>query len=164
MTEQTTPVRDRPRFLVCEDGSEYTERFERFLGAEFQFQKSEDAGSLLSQLQTLRPVAAILLDLDFRRTDGSRLVDGEGRGISAVSREEHVRLVANQGIAILSTLRKRGWQTTVLLFADLEEPRQREYLERTFAPLQLIESHMGLHDLKKRFEQLGKLAEERDGR
>ncbi len=145
---------DKPRLLMCEDGNEYLERFERFLGAQFEFIQSRDFGMLLAQLERCQPVAGILLDLDFRRAEESRLVDDEGQPISRLSKEERTRLVGNQGIAILASLRQKGWRTTVLLFADIEEPRQREYLTTKFAPLELIASHVGLSELQRRFEAL----------
>jgi hypothetical protein len=145
---------NKPRLLLCEDGTEYLERFERFLGAHFEFIQSQDCGTLLSQLERYQPIAGILLDLDFRRVDESCLVDDEGQPISRLGKEERARLIGNQGIAILASLRKQGWRTTVLLFADIEEPRQRDYLMGKFAPLELIASHVGLSELQRRFEDL----------
>jgi hypothetical protein len=151
---------DKPRFLLCEDGSEYLERFERFLSARFEFVQSRDAAALFLELEgatgdRARPFAGILLDLDFRRTDPARLITEQGLPIAQTSKEERARLVGNQGIAILSALRKKGWRIPVLLFADLEDPRQREYLESRFAPLEIIASHVGLDELQRRFEALG---------
>jgi hypothetical protein len=146
----------RPRFLLCEDGSEYLERFERFLGARFEFVQSRSFSALISQLERHQPIAGILLDLDFRRTDASRLVDSEGQPISHSSEQERARLVSNQGIAILASLRRVGCCIPVLLFADIEDQRQREYLEAKFAPLELIASHVGLNELHRRLEELAR--------
>ena len=64
------------KILVCEDGSEYTERFRRFLGGEFEFVRAAHFHEALSLLSGAR---ALLLDLDFSRTDPARLVDESGR-------------------------------------------------------------------------------------
>jgi hypothetical protein len=64
-----------PRFVVCEDGREYLDRFTRFLGDEFVFVPALDFAAA-------RAAAAgadgVLLDLDFRRTPPDRLVDEHG--------------------------------------------------------------------------------------
>src|SRR5204862_8249225 len=62
-------------FLVCEDGSEYTDRFTRFLGAHFQFAR---AGHFAEALALAPSAQALLLDLDFRRTQRALLVDERG--------------------------------------------------------------------------------------
>ncbi|HMA91734.1 MAG TPA: hypothetical protein VKP30_03565 [Polyangiaceae bacterium] len=154
MTVRSDPRADTPRFLLCEDGDEYRERFERFLGARFRFIQSKHGAELLSHLQDYQPIAGVLLDLDFRRTDDSLLVGGDGRPFSGTSREERARIVANQGIAILASIREKHWQTPVLLFADIHDTRQRTYLERAFAPVELIPSHVGLNELQRRLDDL----------
>ena len=65
----TSPADARLRFVVCEDGAEYLERFRRFLGESFDFLPAHD-------FDEARAAAAdadgILLDLDFRRTPAER--------------------------------------------------------------------------------------------
>jgi hypothetical protein len=155
MTREQLMREDVPRFLVCEDGDEYLERFNRFLGQEFRFIQSRDFETLNNHLELYQPIAAILLDLDFRRTNLRQLVDESGEKVANVTREQLARFVSHQGVAILAAIRKRGIQTRVLLFADVDDPKQREYLERTFAPLELISSHVGLRELECRLAQLG---------
>jgi len=145
----------RLRFLLCEDGREYLERFERFLGERFDFIQSRDYATLLTHLEQYQPIAGVLLDLDFRRTETSRLVDVGGRPVSHLGREDLSRLVANQGIAILANLRREGWRTAVFLFADIADLQQREYLVERYPPVELIDSHVGLNELQLRFEALG---------
>ena len=67
-----------PCFVVCEDGQEYTDRFTRMLGGSFRFVR---AGCFAEAKTALAagPVAALLLDLDFRRTPPDQLVDEAGR-------------------------------------------------------------------------------------
>jgi hypothetical protein len=65
----------RPRFVVCEDGGEYLDRFRRFLGESFDLVPAHDC----SEASTALPGAdGLLLDLDFRRTPPARLVDERG--------------------------------------------------------------------------------------
>jgi hypothetical protein len=40
----------RPRFVVCEDGAEYIERFRRFLGDDFAFVRANDLDAVLTAL------------------------------------------------------------------------------------------------------------------
>ena len=72
----TSPADDRLRFVVCEDGAEYLERFRRFLGDSFDFFPAHDFGEAHA---AAAGADALLLDLDFRRTPADRLVDEQGR-------------------------------------------------------------------------------------
>lgn len=144
----------KPRFLICEDGDEYLGRLERFLGAHFEFVQSQDAASLTSELDHGEPVSAILLDLDFRRISRARLIDEDGHPLTGTNQHAREHFAANQGIAILSHLRRRGCTKPVLLFADIEDPKQQEYLQAKYRPLWLVSSLVGLHQLQGMLEQL----------
>lgn len=144
---------EKPRFLVCEDGNEYLERFERFLGARYDFLQSRCASELVAHL-TLPPApVALLLDLDFRRTELTALIDGEGRALSTANSEERKRLVANQGIAILSCVRRLPNPAPALLFADMTKAQQ-SFLEQRFAPLTIVPSHVSMRELQAVFSSL----------
>jgi hypothetical protein len=122
------------RVLVCEDGSEYTERFRRFLGGEHRFER---AGHFAEALPLAGGADAVLLDLDFRRTPKALLVDERGapspRGAAEV-----------QGILILRALRARGVRLPALLFADLDDPAHAARLEAELLPLRVVPSSEGL--------------------
>ena len=60
----------RPRFVVCEDGREYLDRFTRFLGDDFAFVAAQDFESARA---AVTGSDGLLLDLDFRRTPPHRL-------------------------------------------------------------------------------------------
>ncbi len=124
-----------------------------FSGARYDFVQSRCANELLIHLHDPLPVVAILLDLDFRRTDLSLLIDGEGNPLANSTSEERKRLVANQGIAILSCVRRRFAQTPVLLFADLAEA-QRTFLTQRFAPLTVVSSHVSMRELQVELDEL----------
>jgi hypothetical protein len=132
------------RFVVCEDGSEYTDRFQRFLGAEFQFARASHFAEALA----LAPGASgILLDLDFRRTPLSLLVDETGAPAQP-------RAAEVQGILLLRALRSKGVALPALLFADLDDPARVARLEAELAPLQIVSSGEGLPHLAQRLREI----------
>lgn len=134
------------RFLVCEDGGEYTERFRRFLGAQFEFAR---AGSLAEAFPLAAQCAGVLLDLDFRRTDPSLLVDESGALAPPSSAEV-------QGILILRALRSRGVKLPALLFADLDDAERAARLEQELAPLAIVSSSEGLPAIAQRLRAIAK--------
>jgi hypothetical protein len=142
-----------PLFLVCEDGDEYTERFQRFLHREFRFLRLADGHELESAAKQ-QHAAGILLDLDFRRLAPIRLMGEAGPVSVEPTTEERTRWSATQGILILQHLRGRGIGLPALLFADLDDPSQVAYLERTLAPLEVVDSREGLGQLATRLRKL----------
>lgn len=48
-----------PLFVVCEDGHEYTERFERFLHRQFRFVRAADWRSVQAALRAELPAALL---------------------------------------------------------------------------------------------------------
>ena len=135
-----TPV----RLLVCEDGHEYTERFTRFLGAQFEFVR---AASFSEALAAAPACGALLFDLDFRRIDAALLVDEHGAPAARSAAEV-------QGILILRALRARGVAQPALLFADLDDAQRARRLEQELAPLSVVPSDEGLAAIAKRLQQL----------
>jgi hypothetical protein len=153
MTTDIAP-RPRPRFIVCEDGREYLERFERFLGHAFEFLPVQDYAGLSEHVAHRQPISGILLDLDFRRADITRLVDEHGHTIAGLGKEAVAQYSANQGLFILASLREQSVATPVLLFADIDDTEQQAYLLRTFGPLEIVPSHLGLRELEGRLAGL----------
>ena len=130
--------------VICEDGSEYTERFQRFLGAEFHFVR---AGHFAEALQHLPVAQALLFDLDFRRTPPSLLVNESGAPAARDAAEV-------QGILILRALRARGVALPALLFADLDDEARVERLQLELQPLQIVPSSEGLPHIAQRLREL----------
>jgi hypothetical protein len=131
----------RARLLVCEDGTEYLDRFQRFLGEAFEFLAAPDFAAALAAA----PGAdGLLLDLDFRRTPPERLVDEQGPAPAGLDAGSRRRLAETQGILILRQLRARGVMLPALLFADVDDAEQARFLERTLAPLTLASSRAGI--------------------
>ena len=103
----------KPIFLICEDGTEYQDRLERFLGSEFRFVRADSFSALVAALDAHGAAAGLVLDLDFRRTPAEQLVDEAGASIAL---HEKARVAALQGLFILRALRgRRGvpWQRVV---------------------------------------------------
>ncbi len=150
----------KPRWLVCEDGSEYLDRFARFLSSEFDFGHTQSAGALLDELAAAQqahvPCAGVILDLDFRRTPREQLVDEDGRSGASLSDEQRRRLAESQGILILRLLRARNIAVPVLLYADLDDAGQAAYLEQAHAPLAIVPSHEGLRETAARMRKPGR--------
>jgi hypothetical protein len=147
MTEQALAPPGPGTFVVCEDGHEYVQRFARLLGGTFAFVR---AGDHAEALQAARgAVAGLLLDLDFRRTPAHALVDESGTIARDRTASEAQRLAAVQGILILRSLRAAGVRLPALLFADLEDRAQVQYLESSLAPLQIVPSSAGLGQIAR---------------
>jgi hypothetical protein len=142
-----------PLFLVCEDGHEYTERFERFLRREFRFLRAADWRAVEAALLVEAP-AGLLVDLDFRRTPTADLLGEQGPPGRVPSPEEQARWSATQGILLLQYLRGQGVEVPALLFADLDDAEQATYLERLLAPLSIVDSREGLAQLATRLRRL----------
>ncbi|HET6148652.1 MAG TPA: hypothetical protein VFH68_14045 [Polyangia bacterium] len=133
----------RPCFVVCEDGSEYLDRFRRFLDDAFRFAAAGDYASALAAAGAGQ-ARGLLLDLDFRRTPPDRLVDEAGPAPPGLDPGSRQRLAETQGILILRQLRARGVTLPALLFADLDDTEQTKFLERTLAPLTIVSSRAGI--------------------
>jgi len=150
--ERRSARRSVRRFVVCEDGAEYIERFRRFLGDAFEFEPAHDLAEALAAAPT---ADGVLLDLDFRRTPPERLVDETGRAGGRGDEGTRRRLVESQGIFILRALRARGVALPAVLFADLADAAQAAFLEQTLAPLVIASSRTGLRELAALLERLG---------
>jgi hypothetical protein len=142
-----------PRFVICEDGHEYSERFGRLLGARFAFVRAGDCAAAQAAC-TGGAIAGLLLDLDFRRAPGGDLVDEAGAARDGRPEGERRRLSAQQGILILRALRGAGVGLAALLFADLDDEAQVQFLEESLAPLQVVPSSAGLAAIAAALEKM----------
>jgi len=131
-------------FIVCEDGTEYLDRFARFLGDSFRFIAARDYATALAAAPEAH---GLLLDLDFRRTPVEHLVDEAGRTSAARDAGTRRRLSESQGILILRQLRAAGVKLPAILFADFDDEEQARFLERTLAPLTVAASRLGLREI-----------------
>ena len=154
-SEQGSAPTPGATFVICEDGREYLDRFERAFGAAFRFVRAGDVAEARAALAA-GAVAAVLLDLDFRRTPGEALIDEGGASGAPRPDSERRRLAATQGILILRALRVSGVTCPALLFADLDDPGQVAFLESSLAPLSVVPSSAGARDLARRLEDLAR--------
>jgi len=136
---------DRTHWIVCEDGTEYTDRFSRFLPS-YRYTRTTSARELFDALER-QDAIGILLDLDFRRTAASDLIDEQGATATDRTDADSKRLTREQGVLILRQLRLRGYAIPVLLFADLDAPERVHFLETQFAPLHIVMSSVAIGDL-----------------
>ena len=138
-------MKTHPRFVVCEDGDEYLDRFRRFLGDDFAFVPARD-------FEAARAAAAaadgLLLDLDFRRTPPDKLVDERGPVPADLADDMRRRLAETQGILILRQLRAAAITLPAVLFADVDDGERARFLERTLAPLSIGSSHLGIREIE----------------
>jgi hypothetical protein len=153
----STPADSSQLWIVCEDGLEYLDRFQRFLGGEFRFAGAADGPALLEAVEVAGAgnAAGVILDLDFARTPADRLVDEQGACRPDLPEQERRRLAEVQGILILRLVRARGIGLPALLFADLDDAGQVEFLERTLGPLTVVPGHEGLVQTAERLRRGG---------
>jgi DNA-binding NarL/FixJ family response regulator len=154
MLPGVTPPRPRARWLVCEDGTEYLDRFRRFLGAEFDFARVADAGALVAAATAAGDtLAGVVMDLDFRRTPDELLYDEHGPVPGPLSPAERTRLTESQGIFALRALRRAGSRLPAILCADLDDPEQVAFLEATLGPLAVAPSSESITALAVRLRR-----------
>jgi hypothetical protein len=134
----------KPRFVVVEDGTEYRDRFQRFLGDAFTL---IPAGDCAAARAAAADADGLLLDLDFRRTPPERLVDERGLAPQPLDAGTRARLAEQQGILILRQLRGAGLAHPAILFADIDDAGQAQYLTRSLAPLTIAGSRLGIAEI-----------------
>ncbi len=144
----------KPLFIVGEDGTEYLDRFQRFLGAEFRFLRAPSLGALVGLLGDGDAPAGLVLDLDFRRTPLADLVDESGDRLHDAGDGERRRVTAVQGLLILRALRARGVLLPALLCTDIDDPHQLAQIELELAPISVVPSSESLPRLVARLRAI----------
>ncbi len=77
----------------------------------------------------------------------TRLIDEQGRSAAALDAGSRARLAETQGILILRRLRADGVTAPAILFADIDDDKQAQFLRRTLAPLVLATSRLGVREI-----------------
>lgn len=144
----------KPLFIIVEDGTEYLDRFERFLGGEFRFSRAGSLRALLALLAHSADAVGLVLDLDFRRTPPADLVDESGDALRALSAGEQQRVAAVQGLLILRAMRARAVRLPALLCTDIDDAGQLAQLEAELAPVAVVPSSESLPRLAARLRAL----------
>ena len=141
----SSPADARLRFVVCEDGAEYLERFRRFLGDVVRFSPGARLRrSARRRGRRRRAPARPRFSPHAGRAAGRRAGAGARRR-STPARAR--RLAETQGILILRRLRAAGVALPAILFADLDDAGQRAFLARTLAPLTVAGSRLGIAEI-----------------
>ena len=131
------------RVLVVEDGFEYTETLERFLGEDqgFHFVRAGSGGEGLAALSNTA-FDVVFLDMRFDRVaDGGLLGDpavvaDQFNGDAVQARRF---LEENQGNYILAALRDAGHRLPVLMSYDFSaEPRRWQNLTARYGPIDFL--------------------------
>ena len=140
----------RPRVLVVEDGTEYSDNLVQFLGDDFAFTRAGDGPTALAMLAEAT-WDAVFLDMRFDRAerllgDLDALVDR-----FAGDRERARRFLEdNQGTYVLAAIREAGHSAPVLFSYDFDgEPRRLQNLERRYAPLAYLNDTAGPADIRR---------------
>lgn len=143
--------------LVIEDGYEYTETLERFLGEGFSWER---AGSGPRALQRLREggVDAVFLDMRFDRVPEEELL-GDVAAVADRFNGDAVQarqfLEDHQGNYVLAALREAGIELPVLVSYDFEgEPRRWQHLAEQFGPVDYLPDNAAPGEIAERLRGL----------
>ena len=77
-------------------------------------------------------------------------MDENGASRAPLEPEERSRLTESQGIFVLRALRRAGSRLPAILCADLEDPAQVAFLEKTLGPLAVAPSSESITALARR--------------
>ena len=127
----------RTRVLVIEDGYEYSEMLDRFLAADFDFERAGDGATALARCGD--GFAGIFLDMRFDRVSPDQLLGD----LAATTQRFHGDVARarrfledNQGTFVLAALRADGWTLPVVFRHDFSsEPRRFAHLQRLHGPV-----------------------------
>jgi hypothetical protein len=126
--------------LVIEDGTEYAEFAQLFLGKAFQILRAQTNQETLAILGS-HPVDRLLVDLRFDRTPESALVGDWVGTAEKLFAGDHARALRHlrdqQGVLILAEIRRAGFRQPAVFIHDFP-PRRLEALRRMYGPLQAL--------------------------
>jgi len=129
------------RILVIEDGSEYSETLDRFLGGAFTFVRAGSGPRALAMLAA-EPFDAVFLDMRFDRAPQGELlgdVDEVADRFNGDTVQARRFIEDHQGTYVLAALRDAGHTLPVLLSYDFTiEPRRWERLAARYAPIDFL--------------------------
>lgn len=124
----------RPPLLVIEDGHEYEEFAQAFLGDRYSVRAAHSAAEALAQVKAEMPVA-LLVDLRFERAAVGDLIgdiDATARRRFAGDTHRAIRhLKEQQGTLVLGALRDAGCDAPAVFVHDFP-PRRLENLRRLY--------------------------------
>jgi len=146
------------RVLIIEDGLEYSETLDRFLGDRFEFERAGSGPEGLERLGREPGVDVVFLDMRFDRTPEEQLLGDLDELLDRFNgdpeqarrfREDH------QGTYILAALRQAGVATPVLVSYDFDgEPRRWSRLSQRFGPADYVPDNASPADLADKLKAL----------
>ena len=141
---------DSPRVLVVEDGHEYIENLQHFLGEEFFFHRAGDGREALQSLEE-SDWHGVFLDMRF---DRAIYLIGDVDEVTARFHGDGDRakrfLENHQGTYIAAAIREAGFTHPLLFSYDFElEPRRYANLCARYAPVAYINDTAGPADIRE---------------
>lgn len=134
------PLVSRPALLVIEDGHEYEEFAQAFLGERYEVRAAHSAEEALAALEVQMP-EALLVDLRFERAAVSDLIgdiDGTARRRFAGDTHRAIRhLKEQQGTLVLGALRDAGCDAPAVFVHDFP-PRRLANLRRLYGKVRAV--------------------------
>jgi CheY-like chemotaxis protein len=146
------------RILVVEDGHEYIESLERYLGEHFEFGRAGDGYEALEHLRAM-PWQVIFLDMRFDRAQRlmGELAPVADRFNGDLDRARRF-LAEHQGTYVLSALREAGFRQAVLFSYDFDgEPRRFRNLQQRYAPLTYLPDSASPGDIRRALHELSEV-------
>jgi len=130
----------RPALLVIEDGHEYQEFAQAFLGERYEVRAAHSAEEALAELERRMP-EALLVDLRFERAAVGDLIgdiDGTARRRFAGDTHRAIRhLKEQQGTLVLGALREAGCYAPAVFVHDFP-PRRLANLRRLYGKVSAV--------------------------
>lgn len=145
------------RVLVIEDGFEYSELLQRFLGEGFAWERAGSGPAALRRLEG-EPFDAIFLDMRFDRAPEGELL-GDLEAVADRFNGDPVQarryIEDHQGTFVLAALREAGRPEPVLMSYDFDgEPRRWERLAARYGPVAYLPDNASPADIAGRLRAL----------
>ncbi len=140
----------RPRILLVEDGHEYIQTYDRYLGEEFEFVRAGDGETALALLND-EDWHAVFLDMRFDRAE-HLLGDLDALEIRFHGDRARAKrfLEDNQGTYIAAAIRGAGYRHPLLFSYDFDsEPRRFNHIQAQYAPVSYIGDTAGPADVRE---------------
>ena len=144
--------------LIIEDGFEYIELMQRFLGDRYHFTRASDFESARQHLAS-QSVDLVYLDLNFERLEDAQLLGDWDQlrvrfnGDAVKSRQYIAR---NQGLFILAALRREGVSLPVIISHDFSREKDRwSLIEKQHKPVYYVSDNAGPTEVSALFERWG---------
>jgi len=142
--------------LIIEDGFEYFELMQRFLGDRYDFIRAEHFDAANSILMRSK-MDVVYLDLNFERLQGTHLV-GDLERLQARFNGDAVKsqqfVARNQGLFILDAIRREGHGLPVLMSHDFSREKERwSRIAKRHNPVAYVADNAGPNEIAAMFNK-----------